>query len=255
MSSLGKQTRLKRIFSHPSGRILSVAIDHLVNYSGGMPDGLKYLERSIDKIVEGNPNAITMLKGTAMRYMPKYAGKVPYIIQQIGGRPDDKYFFPTCSVEEVIALGADAIAVAVILKNKTESVHLKHLSDVITESERYGLPVIAHIYPVGAEGEGGIISNLAEDVAYAARIGIELGVDVVKIPYTGDINSFKDIVSLSPVPIVAAGGPKCNNLEESVKMIEDIVQTGGAGATVGRNVWGYPDIPMVIGKLKKAMFD
>jgi len=82
-----------------------------------------------------------------------------------------------------------------------------------------------------------------------------LGVDVVKIPYTGDINSFKDIVSLSPVPIVAAGGPKCKNLEESVKMMKEIVLAGGDGATVGRNVWGYTDIPMVINTLKKAMFD
>ena len=43
---LGKQIRLKRIFSHPSGRLCSVAVDHFLNYHHEMPAGLRDLPRS-----------------------------------------------------------------------------------------------------------------------------------------------------------------------------------------------------------------
>ena len=77
----------------------------------------------------------------------------------------------------------------------------------------------------------------------------------MKIPYTGDINSFKEIVSMSPVPVVAAGGPKCNTTEETVKMIRELVLAGAAGATIGRNVWGFPEIPVILETLKQALFE
>ena len=220
-----------------------------------MPAGLRDIEKTLAQIVKGAPNSITMNKGIATRFMPKHAGKVPIIIQQIACRPDDRYFFPAATIEEVLALGADAIAVAVIINNKTEMMQLRHLAEMVTESERFGLPVFAHIYPAGSEGENDKISIKPDDIFYAARIGIELGVDVVKIPYTGDINSFKELVSMSPVPVVAAGGPKCNTTEDTVKMIRELVQANAAGANIGRNVWGFPDIPEVINTLKKAMFE
>lgn len=255
MSALGKKTRLNRIFSHPSGRIMSVAIDHLINYPIGLPEGLRDIQNTIDKIVEGRPSAITMNKGIAMHCMPKHAGKVPFIIQQVAVRADGSCFFANSTVEEVAEMGADAIAVAIIIKNATEAVQMKHLSQVVSQSEKYGLPVIAHIYPVGAEGENPSISNLAEDVFFATRIGIEMGVDVVKVPYTGDVSSYRDIISASPIPVVAAGGPKANTLEEAVAMMKEIAQTGASGATVGRNVWGFHDVPMAIRELQKAMFE
>ena len=73
------------------------------------------------------------------------------------------------------------------------------------------------------------------------------------MPYTGDEASFRDIVSVTPVPVVAAGGPKCATLEEAVAMMKAVARTGAAGATVGRNVWEFPDIPGAISALTEAM--
>jgi DhnA family fructose-bisphosphate aldolase class Ia len=254
MSNLGKITRLNRIFNHPSKRILSVAVDHMINYPINFPDGLRDMDYCLEKIVKGRPSAITMNKGIAKHFMSRHAGAVPFIIQQMGSKSDGSYNFDHAQVEEVAAMGADAIAVAICIRGQNEAMQMQHLAKVVTEAERYGLPVIPHIYPLGAEGEGGGISNMAEDVFYAVRVGVEMGADVIKVPYTGDVASFRDIVSVTPVPVVSAGGPRCETLPEAEQMMREVAQSGAAGATVGRNVWGFEDIPLAIETLKQAIF-
>jgi fructose-bisphosphate aldolase/2-amino-3,7-dideoxy-D-threo-hept-6-ulosonate synthase len=116
-------------------------------------------------------------------------------------------------------------------------------------AERYGLPVVAHIYPIRNK----TISHQPDDVYFAMRTGMELGVDLVKIPYTGDVASFRDIVVGCPVPAVAAGGPRCDTLDQAKAMLADVVRSGAAGATVGRNVWEQPDIVGAILTLKAVV--
>jgi fructose-bisphosphate aldolase, class I len=253
ISSLGKRTRLNRIFSHPSGRILAIAVDHLVNYPIGMPKGLRNIRPTIQQIVAGRPNSITMMKGVALHCMEEFAGQVPFIIQQMACRPDVNEYADVVTAEETAALGADAIAVAVLVKGPQQMQHIRLLATVVKEAERCGLPVITHIYPIDPQKR--VVINTPEDVFYAARVGLEMGVDVIKTPYTGDAASFRDIVSEIPIRVVCAGGPKCETLEQAEAMMRDIAKTGAAGATVGRNVWGFPDIPQAIQRLKKALCD
>ncbi len=253
MSSLGKRTRLNRIFSHPSGRILSVAVDHLINYPIGLPQGLRRMGHTLEQVVAGAPHAITMNKGTALRFMAPYAGKVPFIIQSMALRPEWDEFAFTAHVEEVAAMGADAIAVAMFLKGPSEIRFVNHLALVVRESEQYGLPVIPHIYTLSSGDEKTSVTHSPEDIFYAVRMGLEQGADVIKVPYTGDEASFADIVAETPVPVVAAGGPKCDTLDAAVAMMQSIARTGAAGATVGRNVWEFEDIPRAICRLTDAI--
>ena len=71
---------------------------------------------------------------------------------------------------------------------------------------------------------------------------MEVGVDVVKTPYCGDVAAHAEIVASCPMPIVAAGGPKTETLAEALDMVAEVVQSGALGATIGRNVWGFPNI-------------
>lgn len=254
MSELGKQVRLNRIFSHPSGRMLGIAVDHMINYPIGMPRGLRDIEVTVRKIVEGRPSSITLNKGVAMRCFKELAGRAPFIVQQmaIPLRAGFDYADHT-TPEEVVAMGGDAIAVSFFVKCPRELEYIKHLGQVVREAERFGLPVVPHIYPL-EEGDPLAVSRKAEDLYYAARVGFELGADLLKIPYTGDKASFADIVNSIPVRIVTAGGPKCETIEEAEAMMRDVAASGAAGATVGRNVWGFSDIPEAVARLKGALF-
>src|ERR1700722_3142276 len=232
--NIGKQIRMSRIFAHPSGRLCSVAVDHFVGYgkltAGG---GLSNLSTAMAKIAAGLPGAVTMSKGTAMNCWAPYAGKIPLIVQSGCFTADDRVIEYVTSPEECVRLGADAIAVAIGIFGNNEGRFIKILMDAVNDAARFDLPVIAHIYPRDCSGEKPKIVFDAEGIMWAARIGIEAGVDVIKVGYTGDVDSYRQVVESSPVPVVAAGGPKAKNLREALTSMEGVIKAGGRGATIG----------------------
>jgi class I fructose-bisphosphate aldolase len=81
----------------------------------------------------------------------------------------------------------------------------------------------------------------------------EAGADVVKVPYCGDVKAYAQIVSECPVRVVAAGGPKTPDLRGALAMMGEVVKAGAAGATIGRNIWGFPDIGAAVKAFKAVI--
>jgi DhnA family fructose-bisphosphate aldolase class Ia len=48
--NLRKLVRLNRIFSHPSGRLCSVATDHFFGYGEGFPPGLRQIKPTLEAL-------------------------------------------------------------------------------------------------------------------------------------------------------------------------------------------------------------
>src|SRR5262245_16577004 len=236
---VGKQIRLNRIFSHPTGRLCSVAVDHFIGYGKLSPGGgLSNLPAALAKIAAGMPGAVTMSKGTAMNCWGPYAGKIPLIVQAGCFTADDRVIECVTTPEECVRLGADAIAIAIGIFGPNEGKYIKILMEGVAQAAQYDLPVIAHIYPRDFSGPFPEIVFDPEGIMWATRIGIESGADVIKVGYTGDVSTFRQVVESSPVPVVAAGGPKARNLRQALTAMSQVVQAGGRGATIGRNIWG-----------------
>jgi class I fructose-bisphosphate aldolase len=252
--NIGKLIRLNRIFSHPSGRLCSIAVDHFIGYPEGLPDSLQHMQSTVAAIVEAEPDAITMHKGIASSAWVPFAGRVPLIIQSVFCRPDDSAYEQVVTAEEAVRLGADAIAVVAYVRGKTESTYLRAVADCVREAARFEMPVFCHIYPRDM-AHFPAISFAPEDIAWAAHCAVETGVDVVKTPYCGDVKAHAQIVAASPVPVVAAGGPKQETLESALNMMAEVVQSGARGATIGRNVWGFPHISQAVHAFKAVIHD
>jgi fructose-bisphosphate aldolase, class I len=252
--NLGKRIRLQRIFSHPSGRICSVAIDHFVGYQKGLPPGLVNVPKTISSLVEGRPDAVTMLKGMAIHCWESYAGKIPLIVSSVCFTQDDTVIEQVATPEEAILLGADAIAVAIGVRGANEGRFLKILSTAVEQANRLNLPIFAHIYPRDFSGTPKIVHD-SENILWAVRCGIECGADVIKVPFTGDIQSYREIIATSPVPVVAAGGPKANSFDQALELISQAVSAGASGATIGRNVWSEPDPVRALKAFKAVIHD
>lgn len=254
--NIGKRIRLNRIFAHPSGRLCSVAVDHFIGY-GRLQDrgGLANLPEALARVVAGEPGAVTMQKGTAINAWAPYAGRIPLILQAGCFTADDRVIECVTDPEECVRLGADAIAVAIGIFGPNEGRFLKMLSDSVAAAAKYDLPVIAHIYPRDFRGPVPKIVFEPESILWAARVGLELGVDVIKVGYTGDVASFRQVVESSPVPVVAAGGPKCPNLRTALRMMAGVVESGARGATIGRNVWGVTRTAEAIRAFKAVILE
>ena len=240
MRGLGTKVRLNRIFSHPTGRLFSIAIDHFVGYERTLQDGLADLPRTISELMTASPDAMTMFSGVARTCWSPYAGKAALIVQAGCFTPDDRVCELLAGPEEVVRLGGDAIAVSIGVRGDSEGRYLRMLADVVREAEQFELPVIAHVYP-RAYKDGVKIVTDPDNVAWATRCGVECGADVIKVAYTGDIESFAAIVSTCPVPLVAAGGPRAPTLSAALTLAETALACGARGITVGRNVWSARD--------------
>ena len=250
----GKLTHLNRIFSHPSGRLCSVAVDHFIGYDVGLPPGLRHIAPTLASIAAGSPDAVTMHKGIAASAWQPYAGKIPMILQSSTIRIDDSAVAQIATVEEAVRLGADAIAVAAFVRGPTEASYLRTVADYVREAAQFDLPVICHIYPRDINGVWKN-SYAPEDIAWAVRCAVEVGADVVKTPYCGEVDAYAQIVADCPVPLVAAGGPKAGTLEAALEMFTEVVHSGARGATIGRNVWGFEDITGAVRAFKAVIHD
>ena len=141
-----------------------------------------------------------------------------------------------CTVEEAIKLGADAVSVHVNLGNDAEKEMLTDLSTVARIANEWGIPLLCMIYPRGPRIKNEYDPEL---IKHAARIGGELGADIVKVPYTGDPESFRPVVEGCGVPVVIAGGPRMHSDRDVLEMVAGAMEAGATGLSIGRNVFQH----------------
>ena len=251
----GKLVRMNRLFSHPTGRFCSVAVDHFIGYGGGLPCGLRQIQRTLAAIVAGAPDAVTMHKGIAAVCWVPHAGRVPLILQSTIATEDGTVFEQIATPEEAVRLGADALAVAAFIRGPDEPARLRTIAKAVHEAARLELPVVSHIYPRDMTSSPPKVSYAPEDVAWATRCAVELGVDVVKVAYCGDVEAFSEIIGECPIPVVAAGGPKAKTLEDALAMMADVVASGARGATIGRNIWESGHITAAVHAFKAVIHE
>jgi len=239
------------------GRALLLAYDH------GMEHGTAdFNQKSIDpeKILElaesGYFTGVIFQKGVAEKYYRPGVNHAPLIIKLNGktsltGDPEP-YSPLLCSVEEAVSLGASALGYTIYIGSKYESRMMKEFSQVEQEADKQGLPLIAWMYPRGRAVFGKEFSP--EVLSYAARVALELGAEMVKIPYTGDPKSFSWVVKAAgKVKVVVQGGPKTGE-RDFLKMVKDILAAGASGVAVGRNIWQAKDPLLMAEKVAKIIW-
>jgi len=136
----------------------------------------------------------------------------------------------TTSIEEIIRLNASAVGISVFIGSDHEHQTLLNLAKLVNECENYGIPVMA-VTAVGKELE----KRDARYLALSCRIAAELGARIVKTYWCKE--DFDKVVKCCPVPVVIAGGPKCESELEVLDFVYDGLQRGAIGINLGRNVW------------------
>jgi len=149
--------------------------------------------------------------------------------------PDPNYKVLANSVHRAIRMGADAVSVHINIGADREPEMLRDMGVVSEECDNWGMPLIAMMYPRGAKIKD---EHDVEAVKLAARVGAELGADIVKTNYTGDPDSFAKVIEGCPVPVLIAGGSKGND-QQMLKTIEGAMSAGAAGLMVGRNAFQH----------------
>jgi fructose-bisphosphate aldolase, class I len=236
---IGKTIRMERFFNRDTGKAIIVPLDHGVSV-GPLP-GLIDVRDAVTRIVEGGANAVLMHKGLVPcghRAHGRDIGLIVHLSASTDLSPYPNAKTLVCTVEEAIQNGADGVSIHINVGDESEAKMLDDMGRVSKEAAHFGIPLLAMVYGRGPKIKDGFAPEV---VAHCARVGMELGADVVKVPYTGDPESFARVCAGSQIPVVIAGGPKAKTTKDFLKMIRDSVDAGGAGLSVGRNIFQHPD--------------
>jgi len=214
-------------------------------------------EYILDLAVKGGYTGIILQKGIAEKYYTntKYQRQIPLILK-INGKTnlrsqEEPYSAINCSVEYAKKLGAQAVGYTIYLGSEWEAKMFEDFGKIQEEAHSLGLAAIAWIYP---RGKAVLNETSSEITQYAARIGLELGADLIKIKYPGSEEAMREAVKIAgKTKVVLSGGPQINE-EEFLDEVKKVIKAGAIGVAVGRNVWQRDNALEITEKIKKIIF-
>jgi len=263
MFTIGKAVRLSRIFDQETKKTVIVPLDDAL--IEGPEGGLRDEGKKIRQVVAGGANAIMAFRGLFERHyteMLHLSGLMNVTASTTLSNHTKKVLVGR--VEEAVRLGLDGIAVHVNISSEYESSMLRILSEVSRECDILGMPLMAQMYP-RREINGTDYNyydlkkeqpeKYAELVRHAARVGVELGADIIKTQFTGNSDTFRSVVeSCYEVPVVTAGGPIVS-IEEMMENAYLAIQAGASGICFGRNVFHRENSTLYVNALRKIVHD
>jgi putative autoinducer-2 (AI-2) aldolase len=234
----GIENRLSRLIRE-DGRCQFLPIDH--GYFQGPTSCLEKPAQTIDGLLP-YADGLFVTRGVLRSSVPSHS-RTPIILRVSGGTSiiggDLSNEDLTTSINEIIRLNAAAVGMSIFVGSEYEHQTLTNLARLVDGCEQYGIPVMA-VTAVGKEME----KRTARYLALSCRIAAELGARIVKTYYCDE--DFDKVVEGCPVPVVIAGGPKCETELEVFEFVYDGIQKGAIGVNLGRNVWQNPHpVPMM----------
>jgi len=240
---IGKAIRLERITNRQTGHTVIVPMDHGVTV--GPIEGLIDLPATVDKVATGGADAVLGHVGLPRLGHRGYGQDVGLILHLSASTrlaPDANHKVLVSSVERAIRYGADAVSIHVNLGAEDESEMLADFGRVAMSCEDWGMPLLAMVYTRGANIKNEYDVQVTK---HAARVGAELGADMVKVVYTGDPKTFRQVVQGAGghlpggIKVVIAGGEKMETDEQVLAMVAGAMEAGSAGVSIGRNAFQH----------------
>lgn len=251
----GLKVRMERLFNRRGdGRAVCVAADH--GYMSDVTPNVVKLRPITEAVIRGGVDGILMSPGQAIRLRDLYQGRNgPALIvradwmnmPRLGSSnvtnavPQKRLLHQKMlTAEQALALGATAITIYLFLgyDDEVEATGVKNAAKFVSECYKGGLPCIMEPLAFGPHATG---ATIVEVLTLGARMCVELGADALKIPYTGDVDSFAYLVSVSQVPVLVLGGARSDNERDALELFSEGLEAGCSGCLMGRNVTKSPD--------------
>jgi 2-amino-4,5-dihydroxy-6-oxo-7-(phosphooxy)heptanoate synthase len=237
--SFARRLRLDRMYRHNDQRLLVVPLDHSIT-DGPILGDLR-LDNLLGCLADNRVDAVVLHKGSLRHVDHRWFARMSLIVHLSASTmhapdPDAKYL--VAGVEEALRAGADAVSVHVNLGSRQEMRQVSDLASVADACDRWNVPLLAMMYP---RGPGIDNPRSPELVAHAVTLAADLGADLVKVPVPDPIGAMTEITRSSPIPILAAGGPRRKDLDGLIADAECVLRTGVTGFAMGRNIFCADD--------------
>jgi class I fructose-bisphosphate aldolase len=232
----GKVVRMSRIFNPLSSNTVISPLDHGVT-QGPIP-GLRDMKKILAQVSEGGADAVVVHQGNVSLGPWDRGKRLGLIVHLSAGSnlsPEPFEKVTVCTVEDALRLGADAVSFHLNLGNPHEGKMIRDLGIVAGDCLRWGVPLMVMAY---VRGPGQADKCGSDSVKHAARVAAEMGADLIKVSYTGDTESFREVTEGCSIPVVIAGGCKGGE-RELLEMVKGAMRGGGRGVSIGRNMFQH----------------
>ena len=265
----GLNARMDRLFNRRGdGRAVCVAADH--GYMSDVTPNVVKLRSITEAVIRGGVDGILVSPGQALRLAPLFKGRDgPALIVRADwmnmprlGSSNVTNVVPQrrlvhqkiLTAEQALALGATAITIYLFLgyDDEIEARGIDSCARFASECRKAGLPCIMEPLAVGSQVTG---ANIVDILTLGARMCVELGADALKIPYTGDVESFAHLVSVSQIPVLVLGGARSDDERDALELFAEGLEAGCHGCLMGRNVTKSPDPEKLIRQLCAVAHD
>ncbi len=259
----GLQARMDRLFNrHGDGRAVCVAADH--GYMSDVTPNVVNLRSITAAVIAGGVDGILLSPGQAVRLAPYFRGRDgPALILRADwmnmprlGTSNVANAAPqrllahqkVVTARQALDLGASAITIYLFLgyNDRIEATGIEVCARFVSECRQVGLPCIIEPLAYGGQVTG---ANIVEILMLGARMAVEIGADALKIPYTGDVDSFRRLVEVSEVPVLVLGGARSDNERDALELFAEGLEAGAKGCLMGRNVTKSPDPQRMVEQL------
>ena len=240
------------------GKVLILAYDHGLEHGPtdfeGLPERMDP-QTVFDIATHDAVTSIAVQKGIAEGYYPSYEDDTDLLVKLNGtsnlwtGEPDSAV---NCSVEHAREIGASSVGFTVYGGSNNEIEMVEEFRNAQESAREHDMPVVMWSYP---RGQGLRNANSTDTIAYGARVALELGADVAKVKYPGSKAGMEHTVAeAGGVPVVMSGGSKVSD-EAFLNDVKAVMDAGGAGLAVGRNVWQRENPTELLDALEAVIFE
>jgi class I fructose-bisphosphate aldolase len=259
----GLENRMDRLFNrYGDGRAICVAADH--GYMSDVTPNVVQLQSITKAVIAGGVDGILLSPGQALRLAPLFKGRDgPALILRADwmnmprlGTSNVANAVPqrlllhqkVITAAEALSLGATAITIYLFLgyNDQVELAGIDNCTRFVNECRRAGLPCIIEPLAYGGQVTG---ANIVEILTLGARMAVEIGADALKIPYTGDVDSFRHLIEVSGVPTLVLGGARSDYERDALELYAEAQEAGASGCLMGRNVTKSPDPTRMVEQL------
>ncbi|MCP4819426.1 MAG: hypothetical protein GY883_09560 [Shimia sp.] len=262
-SRTGKKIRLGRIFNEKSGNSLVVAYSHGVIM--GPLSGMRSLgEMKEVTLAMADVDALMVAPGMVTSLEEAFIGKRrPALFVHFDYQSYVRKVLPypvgatveLASVENALAAGADAVMSYLYIGHKDpeiEKLEIQRNARIARECERLGMVYVIEALSA-RENTNPEDRKDSKVLSLSCRIAAELGADLVKSQYPGSLEAVSELAETCPVPLLLAGGAKCETPQMAYELAEESMKAGARGLVFGRNIFEAEDIAAEVARYRQIV--
>lgn len=223
-----RRIRLNRLFRNNPQRTLIVPLDHPLT-DGPRTVHARTLNSLVGQLAVSGADAVVVHKGNVRFIDPAWFKQLSLILHlsaSTAHAPDPDHKVLVGTVEEALRSGADVVSVHVNIGAREEARQLADLAAVAESCDRWNVPLMAMIYPRGPQI---VDPRDPAVVAHAVTVAAELGGDIVKTYFAGSDHAMRQVTSMSPIPVIVAGGPFTTDENDLMEFVDGALNGGAAG--------------------------